>query len=63
LAWCNNAGKQVVGKGSDVVTTVYKDAKGLASKPFEVLSNPFTMIAVGIAGIAGIAGIMILTKV
>jgi len=49
-----------VGKASDVVTTVYSDAKGLASKPFEVLSNPFTMIAFGIAGIAGI---MILTKV
>jgi len=55
-----DVGKQVVGKASDVVTTVYSDAKGLASKPFEVLSNPFTMIAVGIAGIAGI---MILTKV
>jgi len=55
-----DVGKQVVGKASDVVTTVYSDAKGLASKPFEVLSNPFTMIAVGIAGIAGI---MIITKV
>jgi len=55
-----NVGKQVVGKASDVVTTVYTDAKGLASKPFEVLSNPFTMIAIGIVGIAGI---MILTKV
>jgi len=55
-----DVGKQIVGKASDVVTTVYSDAKGLASKPFEVLSNPFTMIAVGIAGIAGI---MILTKV
>jgi len=55
-----NVGKQVVGKASDVVTTVYADTKGLASKPFEVLSNPFTMVAVGIVGIAGI---MILTKV
>jgi len=55
-----NVGKQVVGKASDVVTTVYADTKGLASKPFEVLSNPFTMIAIGIAGIASI---MILTKV
>jgi len=55
-----NVGKQVVGKASDVVTTVYKDSKGLASKPFEVLSNPFTMIAVDIAGIVGI---MILKKV
>jgi len=45
----NNVGKQVVGKANDVVTTVYTDAKGLASKPFEFLSNPFTMIAVGIA--------------
>jgi len=54
-----DVGKQIVGKVSDVVTTVYSDAKGLASKPFEVLSNPFTMIAVGIAGIASI---MILTK-
>jgi len=33
-----NVGKQVVGKTSDVVTTVYTDAKGLPSKPFEVLS-------------------------
>jgi len=53
-------GKQVIGKASDVVNTVYSDAKGLALKPFEVLSNPFTMIAVSIAGIASI---MILTKV
>jgi len=55
-----NIGKQVVGKASDVLTTVYADAKGLASTPFEVPSNPFTMIAIGIAGIASI---MILKKV
>jgi len=49
-----------VGKASDVVTTVYKDAKGLATKPFEVLNNPFTIMAVNITGGAAI---MVLTRV
>jgi len=55
-----NVGKQVAGKAKDVVTIVYKDAKGLAGKPFEVLSNPFRMIAVSIAEVAAI---MVLTRV
>jgi len=31
---------KLLAKQVNVVTTLYKDAKGLASKPFEVLSNP-----------------------
>jgi len=60
LTQLEELGKQAVGKASDVMTTVYKDAKKLASKPFEVLSNPLTMIAISIAGVASI---MVLTRV
>jgi len=39
-------------KAEDVAKTLYNDAKDLVHQPFQVLSNPLTMAAVGIGGIA-----------
>jgi len=47
-------------KAEDVAKRLYNDAKDLVHQPFQVLSNPLTMAAVGIGGIAVIYG---LTKV
>jgi len=41
----------------DVAKTLYNDAKDLVHQPFQVLSNPLTMAAVGIGGIAVIYGL------
>jgi len=41
-------------KAEDVAKTLYNDAKDLVHQPFQVLSNPLTMAAVGIGGIATI---------
>jgi len=37
--------------------TLYNDTKDLLHQPFQVLSNPLTMAAVGIGGIAVIYGL------
>jgi len=47
-------------KAKDVAKTLYNDAKDIVHQPFQVLSNPLTMTAVGIGGIAVI---YVLTKV
>jgi len=39
-------------KAEDITKTLYNDAKDLVHQPFQVLSNPLTMAAVGIGGIA-----------
>jgi len=44
-------------KAEDVAKTLYNDAKDLVHQPFQVLSNPLTMVAVGIGGIAVIYGL------
>jgi len=44
-------------KAEDVAKTLYNDAKDLMHQPFQVLSNPLTMAAVGIGGIAVIYGL------
>jgi len=44
-------------KAEDVTKTLYNDAKDLVHQPFQVLSNPLTMAAVGIGGIAVIYGL------
>jgi len=44
-------------KDEDVAKTLYNDAKDLKHQPFQVLSNPLTMAAVGIGGIAVIYGL------
>jgi len=53
-------GAKVIGKAvpivyhraEDIAKTLYNDAKDLVHHPFQVLSNPLTMAAVGIGGIA-----------
>ena len=47
----------VAHKVEDITKTLYNDAKDLAHQPFQVLSNPITMIAVGIGGVAVIYGL------
>jgi hypothetical protein len=47
-------------KVEDVAQTIYNDANNIAHQPFQVLSNPLTMAAMGIGGIAVIYG---LTKI
>jgi len=44
-------------KAEDVAKTLYNDAKDLVHQPFQVLSNPLMMAAVGIGGIAVIYGL------
>jgi hypothetical protein len=44
-------------KAEDVAKTLYNDAKDLVHQPFQVLSNPLTMAAVGIGGITVIYGL------
>jgi hypothetical protein len=44
-------------KAKDVAKTLYNDAKDLVHRPFQVLSNPLTMAAVGTGGIAVIYGL------
>jgi len=39
-------------KAEDITKTLYNDTKDLMYQPFQVLSNPLTMVAVGIGGIA-----------
>jgi len=39
-------------KAEDITKTLYNDAKDLVHQPFQVLSKPLTMVAVGIGGIA-----------
>jgi len=59
------SGAKVIGKAApivyhkakDVAKTLYNDAKALVHQPFQVLSNPLTMAAVGIGGIAVIYGL------
>jgi len=36
-------------KAKDITKTLYNDAKDLMHQPFQVLSNPLTMAAVGIS--------------
>jgi len=43
-------------KAEDVAKTLY-NAKDLVHQPFQVLSNPLTMVAVGMGGIAVIYGL------
>lgn len=50
---------KVINKGEDIAKTIYNDAKDFANKPFQLLSNPITMITLGIGGIAAI---MLLSK-
>jgi len=38
-------------KAEDVAKTLYNDAKDLVHQPFQVLSNPLRLAAVGIGGI------------
>jgi len=44
-------------KAKDVAKTLYNDAKDLMHQPFQLLSSPLTMAAVGISGIAVIYGL------
>jgi len=44
-------------KAEDVAKTLYNDAKDLLHQPFQILSNPLTMAAVGIGGIVVIYGL------
>jgi len=44
-------------KAEEVAKTLYNDAKDLTHQPFQVLSIPLTMDAVGIGGIAVIYGL------
>jgi len=44
-------------KAEDVAKTLYNNTKDLVHQPFQVLSNPLTMAAVGIGGIAVIYGL------
>lgn len=54
-AWTVQAAKDTYSEAKNAVTTVYEDVKGGVNKSLDILSSPFTMIAIAIVGIAVIS--------